>query len=303
MTEALQSVSGVCDIEIVRGAKADPSGRPDLLFEVPHGATLAQHFDDLRAQLRGSYSEGLRDFFFVNTDVGAPELALSVARSVVLTEPTRTAAIIRCLLPRTFIDCNRSVDRETVAAASERGEMTPGLPPWVVHDQDRDLLLDRYFAYREVVTRGFSGVCGGGGRAVCLHTYAPRSIDVAVDDDIVAALHAAYAPDRIGSWPLRAEVDLITRDPDGRELADSALAQRAEQALSTAGFQVVRNDTYSLHPSTLAFAFAQQYAGKTLCLELRRDLLLPEFVPFVELYTDPQAIERAAVPLAKALAR
>ena len=303
MTEALQSVAGVCHIEIVRGTEANPEARPDLLFEVPHGATLASHFDELRAQLRGHYSDGLRDFFFVNTDVGAPELAAAIARGVVLAEPTRTAAIIRCLLPRTFVDCNRSIDRDTVAAASKPGEMTPGLPPWVVDARDRDLLLDRYFAYRDVVTAGFSDVCGDGGTALCVHTYAPRNIDVAVDEDIVAALHAAYAPDRIETWPLRAEVDLITHDPDGRELADAELARRAEQAFVAAGFQARRNDTYSLHPSTLAFEFARRYPDKTLCLELRRDLLLPAFVPFVELHTDPQAIQRAAEPLRASLDR
>lgn len=301
MTEALQSVAGVCHVEIVRGVDADANARPDLLFEVPHGATLAHHFDDVCKDLRGQYSDGLRDFFFVNTDVGAPELAQAVAHGVVAAQPTRTAAIVRCLLPRTFIDCNRTIDRDTVAAASKPGEMTPGLPPWVVDAQDRELLLERYFAYREVVTAGFAEVCGGGGTALCVHTYAPRSIDVAVDEDIAAALQAAYAPDRIETWPLRAEVDLITHDSDGHEWADAELARRTAHAFEVAGFQAVRNDTYSLHPSTLAFEFAQQYPQQTLCFELRRDLLLPAFVPFVELHPDPQAVHRAAQPLVTAI--
>lgn len=301
MSEALQSVDGVCHVEIVRGIDADPTARPDLLFEVPHGATLAHHFDDLRSELRGQYSEGLRDFFFVNTDVGAPELAAAVAGGTVAAQPTRTAAVVRCLLPRTFIDCNRLIDRGTVAAASKPSEMTPGLPPWIVDEQDRDLLLDRYFSYRAVVTAGFAEVCSSGGTALCVHTYAPRSIDVAVDEGIAAALRAAYAPDRIETWPLRAEVDLITHDGNGQELADAELAGRTEQAFAAAGFQVVRNGTYSLHPSTLAFEFAQQYPKQTLCFELRRDLLLPAFVPFVELHTDPEAVRRAAQPLVAAL--
>lgn len=301
MTDLPQSVAGVCQVEVVRGAQADPQARPDLLLEVPHGATLGQHFDDLRRQLEGSYADDLREFFFVNTDVGAPELALAIARGVVAAQPTRAALIVRCLLPRTFIDCNRAIARDAQAKASKPGEMTPGLPPWVVDGNDRALLLERYFAYHEVVAAAFAQVCGGGGTALCAHTYAPRSIDVAVDDDIVASLHAAYAKDRIESWPLRAEVDLITHDPDGRELADAALARRAEAECVAAGIQAVRNDTYSLHPSTLAFEFAERYPGKTLCFEVRRDLLLSEFVPFVELQPTDSSVARVAAPFVVAL--
>jgi len=302
MSQVLQSIAGVAHVEMVRGAEADPLAPPDLLFEVPHGATRAQHFDQLRSELQGDYDDGLRDFFFVNTDVGAPELALAVARGVVARRPACSAAIVRCLLPRTFVDCNRTIARDAVATASQPGEMTPGLPPWVRHRADRELLLDRYFAYRELVTTAFAIVCASGGKALCVHTYAPRSIDVAVDVDIATALHAAYAPDRIGSWPLRAEIDLITHDPEGRQLADGRLAQRAQDAFTEHGFQVVTNDTYSLHPSTLAFEFAQLYPQQTLCFEVRRDLLLDEFVPFVELHPTATAVQRVAAPLIAAIA-
>jgi hypothetical protein len=304
MSHALESIAGVCHVEYVRGADADASAAPDLLFEVPHGATLARHFDQLRDELRGDYDDGLRDFFFVNTDVGAPELSLAVARGVVAQQPNRSAVVVRCLLPRTFVDCNRVIHRDTVAMASAPGEMTAGMPPWVLHTADRDLLLDRYFAYQHLVKNAFALVCGEGqpaGRALCVHTYAPRSLDVAVDDDIAKALHEAYAPDRIESWPLRAEVDLITHDPDGRQLADDELAIRADREFTADGFQVVRNDTYSLHPSTAAFGYADQYPNKTLCFEVRRDLLLDAFVPFVELHTNERAVARVAQPLIRAL--
>jgi hypothetical protein len=38
-----------------------------------------------------------------------------------------------------------------------------------------------------------------------------------------------------------------------------------------------------------------------LCLEVRRDLLLREFTPFVELIPEPAAVARAAAPLANAV--
>jgi predicted N-formylglutamate amidohydrolase len=302
MLDRVRSLAGVCDVEVVRGADA-VGDVPDVLFEVPHGATLARHFDELREELRGDYSPGLREFFFVNTDVGAPELALAAAGRVVAAQAARTALVLRCRLPRTFVDCNRSLDREAVAKASQSGEMTPGLPPWIVDAGDRQLLLDRYLAYREVVDAAFAAVCGGGakGLGLCVHTYAPRSIDVAVDDDVVASLRLAYAPERLEGWPLRAEVDLITRAPDGRGLAHPVLAARAEAELAAAGYGVAKNDTYSLHPSTRAYALACRYPQRTLCLEVRRDLLLDDFVPFVELVPRPEAVERAAFPLANAV--
>ncbi|HZN39759.1 MAG TPA: N-formylglutamate amidohydrolase [Planctomycetota bacterium] len=291
----------VCDVEVLRGTAADPDAPPDVLFEVSHGATRSMHFDDLRGQLRGDYAADLREFFFVNTDVGAPEVARAVARRIVQAQPRRAALVVCCLLPRTFVDCNRRVDRDTIPAASRPGEMTPGLPPWIREPSDRELLLQRYFAYRDVVTAAFEWVCGNGGLGLFVHTYAPRSVDVPVDENIVANLRAAWAPARIETWPLRADVDLITHDPDGRLLASPLLAQRATAELEAAGFEVKQNATYSLHPVTLAHTFAERFAKATLCLEVRRDLLLAQFTPFQEMTPEPAKVERVAAPLAAAV--
>jgi predicted N-formylglutamate amidohydrolase len=301
MVELLRSRAGVCDVEFVRGSAARPDAPPDLFLEVAHGATRAAHFTELRQSLRGDYPADLQDFFFVNTDVGAPELAAAVAHRVVRSQPRKTAVVVRCLVPRTFVDCNRKIERDAVATASRAGEMTPGLQPWVRDPHDRELLLARYFAYREVVTAAFDATATTGGLALFVHTYAPRSIDVAVDLDIGKNLRAAYAADRIGTWTLRPAIDLITHDPDGRELAAPKLAARAAAEFTAAGFEVERNATYPLHPVTLAHTFASQRPQATLCLEVRRDLLLAEFVPFRELIPDAPRVERAAAPLAAAV--
>lgn len=301
MSAAVASHPGVCDVDYLWGTACDRTAPPDVLLEVPHGATRTAHFTDLLAQLHGEYAADLVDFFHVNTDVAAPELARAVAERIVASQPRRSAMVVRCLLPRTLIDCNRRIDRTTEPGATAAGEPTPGLPVWVRNERDRTLLLDRYFAYRDVVTRAFAAVCGAGGLGLCVHTYAPRSIDVAVDQDIVASLHAAYAADRIGRWPLRPAVDLITHDPAGRELASAPLAARAFAELTAAGFEVERNGAYSLHPVTLAHEFAVRYPGATLCFEVRRDLLVPAFTPFREMIPDPSRVARAAAPLAGAV--
>ena len=100
---------------------------------------------------------------------------------------------------------------------------------------------------------------------------------------------------------MRAAVDLITHDPDGREMASPRLAGAAQAEFTTAGFEVARNGTYSLHPATQAHVFATRYPAQTLCLEVRRDLLVAEFTPFREMIPDPARVRRAAEPLAAAV--
>jgi len=299
MERSASTISAVCETTTVRGAQA--RGRPDLFLEVPHGATRAADYDALRAELVGQFPDDLRDFYFVNTDVGAPELALCVAELVVAADPTRACVVVRCLVPRTFVDCNRDIDAATVACASRPGEMTPGLHGWVRDPRDRALLLERYAAYRAHVSALYEEVCGSGGRALMVHSYAPRSVDVAVDDHVVKSLRAAYAPDRVGTWPLRASVDLIVDTPEGERLADPELVESAQREFTSAGFDVALNAAYALHPVSLAHVFARAHPQRTLCLELRRDLLVREFTPFAEMPTDPARIERVAAPLSRAL--
>ena len=283
-----RSIPDVCEFALVRGAAAQ--AEPSLLLEIPHGATRAAHFDALRRALAGSYPEDLRDFFFVNTDVGAPELAQRLAELVAAEQPTRCVAVLRSLVPRTFVDCNRVIDGAPAG-------MTPGLHVWVQDPRDRTLLLARYGAYRELAESLYAGVCGRGGLALMVHSYAPRSIDVPVDENIVASLRAAYRPETIGSWPLRAELDLIADDPQGKALACEPLVQ----ALLAAQLGAVRCGSYALHPSTLAHAFASKYPGRTLCFEVRRDLLVEEFTPFAEMRADGKKLERLARPLSRAI--
>jgi hypothetical protein len=295
---AMRSIPDVCEVELVRGARAGDV--PDLLLEVPHGATRAAHYDRLRGELRGPFPEDLRDFFFVNTDVGAPEVAQRTAELFVAADPGRSALVVRCLVPRTFVDCNRVIDVGAAPRASSAGEFTPGVHAWVRDPHDLALLLGRYRAYRALVEDAAERVCGSGGQMLMVHSYAPRSIDVAVDDRVVERLRDAYRPERITTWPLRSPVDLIVDTPDGVRLASPELMARVRADFAAAGYDVALNGAYALHPMTLAATIAARHPGRTLCLELRRDLLVPAFTPFVELHADPPKIERVAAALARA---
>jgi hypothetical protein len=298
----IESIPEVAEVTRLLGARARAPQRPDLVLEVPHGATRAAHFDALAARLVGPFPADLRDFFFVNTDVGAPEAALEVARRVVARESERTALVVRCLVPRTFVDTNRIIDPAAAATTSRAGQMTPGIVSYVKDPRDLATLLERHGAYRRLVEAAFESVCGHGGRGVMLHSYAPREVDVPVDERIVERLHAAYQPDQVERWPLRSEVDLITTAPDGVLLADAALAERVRAAYGAADVAVAENKAYHLHPSTVAHSLALRHPGRTLCLELRRDLLVRAFTPFSEMHADPARIARMAAPLAAALA-
>ncbi|MCW0295090.1 hypothetical protein NIL11_27110, partial [Klebsiella pneumoniae] len=94
-------VKGVCNTGVVAGREADPHSAPDFLIEVPHGATRLLHYESFRGLLKGDYPDDLIKFFYVNTDVGAPETAVAIARGLLKSHPELKIRILRSLVPRT----------------------------------------------------------------------------------------------------------------------------------------------------------------------------------------------------------
>jgi predicted N-formylglutamate amidohydrolase len=295
------SVEGVCSVVVRRGAAAEPARVPDVLVEIPHGATRTADYTRLRARLQGALADDLVDFFHVNTDVGAPELADAFADALLADAPARAVCIVRSAIPRTFIDCNRVLDASPEAYRA--GKVTPGVPPWVVDPADLALLRGLHATYVGKVTAAMDAVCGAGGVALLLHTYAPRSVDVAVDVDIVARLHHAYTPAVEPTWPLRPAVDVIGRGLDGASIIEPALLADLVAGYATHGIDVADGQTYPLHPSTWAFHHAARWPGRTLCVEVRRDLVADPFDPFVEMTISAEKAARMAGPLAGAVGR
>lgn len=292
------SIPDILDVHLLHGEHARPGAPPDLIVEVPHGATTTADFTSLAAQLESPLPASLIDFFYVNTDAGAPELALAVARRFTAAAPARTAAVLRCRVPRTFIDCNRRIDASP--AEFREGKVTPGIPPWITAAADRALLRERYDAYVGAV-RAAIDLRAPGGALLLLHSYAPRSVDVEVDQDIVQKLRHAWQPDVAPTWPLRPEVDIIGRDVDGTSHAPEAVVSALREALAARGIAAGDSATYPLHPSTLAWDHARRLPGRALCIEVRRDLLADPFDPFAEMRIGPDQVERLAEPLAAAL--
>ncbi len=310
----IESVRDVCDVRVVTGRAADPRRPPALLLEVPHGAARRRHFDATRSRLVGELPEDLESFFFVNTDVGAAECALEIARRVARPEDypelsTRrgdrphapvSVLIVRGLVPRTFVDCNRDV--EVSGDAFRAVNLTAAVPSYIRRDEDVRTLAGLHRAYQDVASRAYEVVCGQGGIAFQLHTYAPRSVEIdEVGDDIVRVLREAYEPDRYARWKQRPDVDLITAIPGGSGLAPPRLTAAIRDRFGRAGIEVAENETYHLHPGTAGHRHASTYPGQVLSLEISRGRLADPFTPFAPMHIGRRKVRRMTAPLADAL--
>ena len=293
------SIPGVVDVHVVRGSRAPADAPPDLVIEIPHGATETTDFTRLAAQLTSPLPAGLDDFFHVNTDAGAPELGLAIAARVVADAPERVAVVLRCRIPRTFIDCNRRIDASP--ADFKAGKVTPGLMPWITTDADRELLRSAYDRYVETVRT--TAAMAPDGAMLLLHTYAPRTVDVEVDHDIGPKLRRAYQPEVEPTWPLRPAIDVISRALDGTDHAPAAVVAALRENLAPLGVEVAGGETYPLHPSTLAWDHVVARPGRALCVEVRRDLLADPFTPFAQMTIGAAKVEKLAGPFADAVRR
>jgi predicted N-formylglutamate amidohydrolase len=294
--EDIATIPGICEVSWY--APTAGSGTANLLIEVPHGATRSADFHDLRARLTGALPDQLDHFFHVNTDIGAPECAAWIAEA--LAALGHGVLVLRCAVPRTFIDCNR------VAAGAVAGVMIDGMTPavasYISEPADRALLETLHFRYHELVARAYTRVCGRGGLGMQFHSYAPRSVGIdRVDGDIVAALHRAYEPEVHATWPERPEVDLICAGADDVFLAAPGLVAAVVHNYAQIGVTATQNATYRLHPATMGYHYARTYPHQVLCIEVRRDLVADPFVPFGESPISPEKVARMSTPVLAAL--
>lgn len=282
----------VLEVHRIAGGDAAADAASALLIEVPHGADRTRHYDAWKKKLKGELPQGLVDFFHLNTDVGAWDLGVAVAQELVQRFPSQSCTLVRCLIPRTFVDCNRPADYE---GALNAGGLTPGIAPYIENVDDKALLLEHHKAYVAKAGALYASICGSGGHAFIPHSYGPRTLGIEkVDADIVKNLHWACEPGRHDTWPLRAEVDLLTRDPEGTLLCDPRIESDLVAGFTAAGYAPKCNDTYSVHPASLAHTHCVNYPERVLCAEVRRDLLVDEWTPFAEMEPNAEKIGRAA---------
>lgn len=295
---AFENVEGV--VEFQRFPAASPS-RKWLFVDVPHGATRKADYDAVFANLKGALPAQLEHFFFVNTDIGAPEGAAWLGET--LQARGINVVVARCLIPRTFIDPNR-----VVALGDAEGKVKDGLtaavPAYLTNADDLAWLGQQHARYHAAIDAAYLEVCRGkNGLAVQLHSYSPRSVGIEkVDADIVKALHAAYVPEVYATWPERPPVDLITATKDGSfrtapRLVDALLAEYAK-----AGIDAKENATYHLAPAAMGMVYAQQYPDQVVCVELNRGLVADPFVPFGVSPISDAKVARMVAPIANVIA-
>ena len=128
-----ESIPHILDVQMVAGAQATDT--PQLVIELPHGATECAHYQHHSEQLVGEVPEQLDHFFFVNTDIASPEIARAMAEALVEQEPQMSVLILRSLIPRTLIDCNRILNADD--AMTQAGKVTLWMPPIKPADIER----------------------------------------------------------------------------------------------------------------------------------------------------------------------
>lgn len=294
-----ESIGNVLDVLIISGNEAKDCV-PQLVIELPHGATETRHYQNHRKCLQGNLPKDIEHFFYVNTDIGSPEVGFSLANTIVKAKPTTRVLVLRSLIPRTFIDCNRILSAD--AEMYKSGGVTPGVPPYIENNQDIKYLFGLHQKYQAAVKCGIDWVCRSGGRALYLHTYAPRSVGIQkVDADIVSQLHWAYHPKQLQRWSIRPQVDFITNTPDAVTLCDERWLGTVKKHLLKSGLHLGTGSSYPLHPVTTAYHHSSRHPNQTLCMEIRRDLLVKAFTPFAQMQADPNKVAVFGEALSKAL--
>jgi hypothetical protein len=309
----IESIADICEVRSFSGRFHDPRRPADLLIEIPHGATRARHFETVERRLKGPLPADLLSFYFVNTDVGAPECAAEIARGVarpervpelprpraVANSSSPSVVIVRSLVPRTFIDCNRDING--AAGDFRRANLTSAVPEYIRDSADVETLAALYSAYQTVAARAYDHVCGNGGLAIQLHTYAPRTVEIGgVGDDVVRKLREAYEPDRYATWRRRPDVDLITETAEGELLAAEGLVDAVKRQYRRIGIDAGENATYRLQPATLGLHHAARFPGRTLCVEINRARLADPFVPFEPMRLGRRKVRTMALPIVSA---
>lgn len=274
-----------------------PNAQNHLFIELPHGATKSKDFQWYQERLQGEYPENLIDFFHVNTDVGSPELALEIARQL---QGKYEVHILQSHIPRTFIDCNRVVGENI---SYQEGGVTPATPPYVIEDDDLKFLHQAYQSYQSYTKELYAKVCGNQkGLGLMLHTYAPRSVPIkSIGQDIVEQLHHFYDSEKILDCKLRPQIDVIHKTPDDEELSNIKWTEKVAEEFRKIELDVANGTSYPLHPVTMAYHYAKAYPYQTLCMEIRRDLVVETWEPFSEMKISQEKSERLAGCLARSL--
>nr|MBK7067200.1 hypothetical protein [Deltaproteobacteria bacterium] len=83
------SIADVVDVELLRGARAPEGAAPDLLIEIPHGATRTADFTSVASRMESPLPDGLSDFFHEHRRGRTGARPATARRLVALDPPAR----------------------------------------------------------------------------------------------------------------------------------------------------------------------------------------------------------------------
>lgn len=281
-----------------------PRTGPWLLIEVPHGATRATDYERTASKLQAVLPKNLIEFFYANTDTGAPEGAEFLGEW--LSAKGWGVAYVRCTIPRTFIDVNRVLSSEALSVEGRgvvRGGLTAAIPAYIDNATDAAVLIDLHRRYHSIAAAAYALV---GGHPHCfhlqLHSFAPKSVGIEiVGRDIVERLRAAYQPAVYATWPDRPMVEVIAESEDGSFRVAPALTLRLKAAYARAGLELADSVTYRLTPAAMGYEYARAYPETTMCIEMNRAAIGNPFQPFAPTEASEAGLRKLLLPLAEAL--
>lgn len=285
----------------------------DLLLEVPHGATTPEHL--LAADKLGAKKPTDWDtIYWCSTDQGAPEVAHTAAS--LLTDPAwvqinvgedaahissaLNVLVIRGTIPRHLADLNRAWNPDGLEPGAP---ITSPTPPWL-RDQPEvmEKLRHLHSVYSEEVARAYETICGVGGFAMQVHTYSPRSVSLP-NGLSGAALRRAWSDELREQWPTRPPGQLISSRAEGPALVPRALLEVFVEEFSRVDLALAIDDPFTMHPATMIDAWAHEFEGQMLGLEIGRAQLSESYDPLARWAPDPELVERFAGALARSILR
>ncbi len=313
-----ESLPDICEVVVVNGPEVTEKTRPTLLFEIPHGATELSHLEAV-CGLLGCDVEVCARTFWGMTDQGV--FAYSHRLAQFITDPAwvehnchafftqaqqeraqaqssrRQVVLLRGILPRNLVDLNRAWLLQTQGERKFTGVLGDVVREAGTTQQAKAL----YDAYQALSDRAHADVCGRGGYAFQLHTYAPISVPVPQEKTVEEALEHAYRPEHYDTFPKRPIGQLITGRPDAEPLTERALVQRIQDMYARVALEIPENSPFALDPVLAPDARMHNHAGRVVGFELSRGALSPRFWPFAKMEVDPDKVDALVTPLAQAI--
>jgi hypothetical protein len=257
----------------------------DLLIFLPHAELFSPNAPYLThfPKITPLDPVALERFCYMDADIGSRELAHSLGEK--LSATGLSVGILDVKIPRSIADFNRTFDR--------------AVPPlW--HNPDFQTTFD---AAQAEIVRHFSR----SRHVIHMHTMASNERTETWEpekaEEFTRERVEKYAENAYSGAPRR--LNQLTGDRTGQEYVDGRLSHMIETALSEAGYEHARNESYSLEPCYPTTRCLLTYPGSAFDI-VKKYVATPETRDEKnpgKVRIDPTEVERLSAVLAGVYAR